>query len=134
MSQPVFWELLAELVQFGGLRDTRSVTAAEKLATFLYQARTGITIRPLKNRWQHSADTISRNFHQVLNAIVASSFYKRHVRLPPDECPREIRENAKLYPYFADVRSTVDGSLYEAHFSADMHARYRSRKGMLRLN
>ncbi|KAI0744673.1 hypothetical protein C8Q76DRAFT_603591, partial [Earliella scabrosa] len=97
------------------LRNTRLVSAAEKLATFLYQSRTGVTIRPLKNRWQHSADTISQNFHQVLDALVSPGFYKRHVRLPPDECPAEIRNNPKLYPFFKDVRSTVDGSLYAGH-------------------
>ncbi len=73
--------------------------------------------------------SIFRNFHHVLEAIVSSGFYKRHVHLPPDECPAEIRDNPKLYPYFQDVRATVDGSLFAGHFRASTHARYRCRKG-----
>ena len=63
MSQGTFWHLLFELTSFGNLQGARSpggISAAEKLATFLNQSRTGVTIRPLKNRWQHSADTLSR--------------------------------------------------------------------------
>lgn len=74
----------------------------------------------------------SSNFHQVLNAFVSQRFFKRHVHLPPDRCPREIAGNSKFFPYFEDVRSTVDGSLFAGFFSADAHARYRCRKGAVR--
>ena len=150
LSQCTFWKLLFELVHFGGLQGARSpggISASEKLATFLNQSRTCVSIRPLKNRWQHSSETISRyfaifiyiyqishelyyrNFHEVLDALVSSGFYNRHVRPPPDEVPAEIKNNPKLYPYFEDVRATTDGSLFPGHFSARDHARYRCRKG-----
>lgn len=140
------WARHTELILYGGL--SRRVSAAEKLATFLYQCCSSSLIRIVKNRWQHSADTISRygghsndrssillppaarNFHQVLNALVSQGFFKCHVHLPPDECPGVIRDNPKLYPYFKDVRATVDGSLFPGHFSATLHPRYRCRKGL----
>ncbi|KZV70863.1 hypothetical protein PENSPDRAFT_551914, partial [Peniophora sp. CONT] len=91
------------------------LTAAEKLCIFLYQLRTGVTMRPLRNRFQHSSSTISRAFHQVLNGLVCKEFYARHVFFPPDECPPEIRNNPKFWPYFKDCRGTTDGSHFAGH-------------------
>lgn len=49
LSQDTFWCLHSELIAYGGLRNGRSISAAEKLATFLYQCRSGLSIRILKN-------------------------------------------------------------------------------------
>lgn len=59
-TKKVFWKLLVELERYGGLRSTRGVSSVEKLGMWLHHVRTGSTIRAMKNRFQHSADTISR--------------------------------------------------------------------------
>lgn len=59
LSRAVFWKLLVELQHYGGLRNTRHITAVEKLGMFLYQLRTGCHNRVLKHRFQHSGSTIS---------------------------------------------------------------------------
>jgi hypothetical protein len=60
MSVTIFTQLLDLLVTEGGLRDTRYVTAREQLAIFLHYARRGLSNRALQERFQRSADTISK--------------------------------------------------------------------------
>jgi hypothetical protein len=60
MRDIVFQQLLELLEREGGLRDTRYVTAREQLAIFLHYARRGLSNRALQERFQRSADTISK--------------------------------------------------------------------------
>ena len=60
LTRPVFWKLLVELQRFGHLRNTRNITAAEKLGMFIYQLRSGSHNRVLRHRFQHRSSTISR--------------------------------------------------------------------------
>jgi hypothetical protein len=60
MSDAVFTQLLELLVREAGLRDTRYVTAREQLAIFLHYVRRGLSNRALQERFQRSADTISK--------------------------------------------------------------------------
>ncbi|KAJ7083291.1 hypothetical protein B0H15DRAFT_753796, partial [Mycena belliarum] len=99
---------------------TKWVSADEKLATFLYFARTGASSRMLQERFQRSADTINKRvihiiwkFYTILHMLVGS-FYQKHVHLPPDETPIEIKQNSKLYPYFRNARGAIDGSHFHA--------------------
>lgn len=69
MKRRVIWCLLCEIQRYGGLRNTRKVTAMEKLGAFLWQLRTGTANRHVKQRFQLSGDTISRYaalYHPVL--------------------------------------------------------------------
>jgi hypothetical protein len=59
MNKHVFKQLIQELIQVG-LHDTRYVTSEEQLAIFLYLAVTGLAQRHLEERFQRSADTISK--------------------------------------------------------------------------
>jgi hypothetical protein len=60
MAQHVFLRLLFELQAFSGLVNTKLVTAEEKLAIFLHFARTGCSSRNLQERFQHSAETVTK--------------------------------------------------------------------------
>ncbi|KAJ7659057.1 hypothetical protein DFH06DRAFT_902339, partial [Mycena polygramma] len=92
---------------------TKYVSADEKLATFLHFARTGCSTRMLQERFQRSADTINRSIYTVLH-LLTGSFYRKHLHLPPDETPPEIKDNPKLYPYFRNARGAIDGSHFHA--------------------
>ena len=60
MRDTVFHQLLELLMREGGLRDTRYVTAREQLAIFLHYVCRGLSNRALQERFQRSADTISK--------------------------------------------------------------------------
>jgi hypothetical protein len=60
MAKHAFLRLSTELQMYSGLAATKFVSANEKLATFLYFARTGSSSRMLRERFQRSADTIHR--------------------------------------------------------------------------
>jgi hypothetical protein len=60
MRDIVFHQLLELLEREGGLHDTRYVTAREQLAIFLHYAPRGLSNHALQERFQRSADTISK--------------------------------------------------------------------------
>lgn len=60
MHKHVFFELCSVLEDSGILFDSRWVTSTEKLALLLYSVITGLSNRKLQNRFQRSADTISK--------------------------------------------------------------------------
>jgi uncharacterized membrane protein len=60
MHNTVFHQLLKLLMREGGLRNTRYVTAQEQLAIFLHYVCQGLSNRALQERFQRSADTISK--------------------------------------------------------------------------
>jgi hypothetical protein len=60
MAQHVFLRLLFELQAFSGLVNTKFVSAEEKLAIFLHFARTGCSSRNLQERFQRSAETVTK--------------------------------------------------------------------------
>lgn len=55
--------------------------------------------RMIKERFQHSGETVSRHFNRVLSAI--AKFSMDEIK-PPDtyEIPYHIRGNPKYWPYF----------------------------------
>lgn len=60
MHKHVFEKLLHVLEKKGGLADSKHMCTDEKLAIFLSMATTGMTNREAQNRFQRSADTISK--------------------------------------------------------------------------
>lgn len=65
MHKPVFVRLISELSEFGGLKSTRHVMKVEALAIFLRMARIGASNREMQERFQRSADTISKFVFQT---------------------------------------------------------------------
>ena len=60
MSKLVFNRLLEVLEEDGGLKDSRYVSSQEQLAIFLHFAHRALSNRGLQERFQRSADTISK--------------------------------------------------------------------------
>ncbi|KAJ8594105.1 hypothetical protein M405DRAFT_692144, partial [Rhizopogon salebrosus TDB-379] len=91
--------------------------------------KTGGTVRDLRERFQHSPDTISKIIHRLLDMIVSPTFYNRYIKLPDaQQTPPEIRNDPKLYPFFKDCRGAIDGTHIEAFVPDEAMARYRNRK------
>lgn len=56
----VFLILVEELRMISGLEDSRHITAQEQVAILLYMCVTGLSVRHVGERFQHSNETISR--------------------------------------------------------------------------
>ncbi len=56
----VFEALVFELHTLCGLKDSRHLTLEEQVAIFLYMCVTGLSVRHVGERFQHSNETISR--------------------------------------------------------------------------
>ncbi|KAJ8522016.1 hypothetical protein ONZ45_g1366 [Pleurotus djamor] len=135
MRLHVFLALVAEL-RLSGLCESKHVTLEEQVAIFLYTCVTGLSIRHVGERFQHSNDTISKYFRQVLLAVSSPPFYTKYVYLPSADStvPIPIYENPKWYPFFDGAIGAMDGSHFAACPSAaDRHA-VRNRKGGLSQN
>ncbi|KIO14989.1 hypothetical protein M404DRAFT_55640, partial [Pisolithus tinctorius Marx 270] len=73
---------------------------------------TGLSAWHIGERFQHSTDTISRYFKQMLHAFSEGPIYTTYVRLPRADSPipSRIAANTKFYPYFKDTIGALDGT------------------------
>ncbi|OLL23701.1 putative nuclease HARBI1, partial [Neolecta irregularis DAH-3] len=84
-------------------------------------------------RFQHSGQTISKYFLEVLHSLV--KLYPEVVQLPdPNIIPEEILKNPKFYPYFKNCIGAADGCHILSKASSDDSGRFRNRKGEISQN
>lgn len=78
---------------------------------------------------------IIRVFSRVLDMLISPRFYRRYVKLPPDDqVPSEIQKDQRFYPWFKDVRGAIDCTHIDAFVPDDALPRYRDRKGRISQN
>lgn len=77
-----FMELQIWLQDNIDLRASKYIGVAEKLAMFVETVGRAATNRAVQERFQHSGDTVSRCFHQVLDALV--EMHSHYVKLPDE--------------------------------------------------
>ena len=70
MTASVFFDLHDLLVRNYGLKETSFVSTYESLAMFLWTLGGCESNRRTQNRFKHSADTIHRKFHEVLQCVL----------------------------------------------------------------
>lgn len=98
MDKHVFHKLSVILRQRGMLRDTAGVMIEEQLAIFLNIVGHNERNRVIQERFQHSGETISRHFNNVLKAI--KSLSREFLQPPPSITPPEILISHRFHPYF----------------------------------
>lgn len=98
MDKHVFHKLSDTFRQRGMLRDTAGVMIEEQLAIFLNIVGHNERNRVIQERFQHSGETISRHFNNVLKAI--KSLSREFLQTPPLITPAEILQSNRFYPYF----------------------------------
>ncbi|KAJ7352556.1 hypothetical protein DFH08DRAFT_693145 [Mycena albidolilacea] len=130
MAKHVFFRLSIELQTCCGLRSTKFVTADKKLATFLHFACIGCGTRVLQERFQRSAETIQNSIYSTLACLVGP-FYTKHLHLPSNDSPPEIKKEPKFYPYFRNCRGAIDVSHFHAWVLLEAMACYRNLKGFI---
>lgn len=132
MDKHVFHKLSDTLRQRGMLRDTVGVMIEEQLAIFLNVVGHNERNRVIQERFQHSGETISRHFNNVLKAIKSMS--REFLQPPPLTTPSEILKSNRFYPYFEDCIGIIDGLHIPAHVPAKDQSRFRNWKGILSQN
>ncbi|KAL6502688.1 hypothetical protein OROHE_024341 [Orobanche hederae] len=132
MDKHVFHKLSGTLRQKGMLRDTAGVMIEEQLAIFLNIVGHNERNRVIQERFQHSGETISRHFNNVLKAI--KSLSHEFLQPPPLTTPSEILTNNRFYPYFEDCIGVIDSLHIPAHVPAKDQSRFRNRRGVLSQN
>src|SRR5216117_4617042 len=76
------------------------ITIEEQVAMFLFTVARSAGNRDVQERFQHSGETVSRYFHDVLKAI--NRLVPKYIKLPTSSGPNmsiAITSNAKFYPY-----------------------------------
>ena len=82
MAKPVFQQLCYELQEHCGLRSSKYLGLAEKVAIFLRVCRTGGLHREIRERFQHAPGTISMYVYVDLfnrNADHETGFFERYL-------------------------------------------------------
>ncbi|XP_049932343.1 uncharacterized protein LOC116249308 isoform X2 [Nymphaea colorata] len=113
------------------LHDTFGVKLEEQLLMFLYTIGNNVSNRNVQEHFQHSGETVSRHFNNVLNAIFELSY--TYIRLPCDEDLSCIPEQYKFSP-FKDCIGMVDGFHIPVTVAVECQGPFRNRKGSLSQN
>ncbi|KAL7596865.1 hypothetical protein Lser_V15G30141 [Lactuca serriola] len=108
MHPNVFLQLAKELELQYGLESSVKMLVVEKLGIFLYTLALGVSNRDVGERFQRLGDTISRAFHEVLEAITPrGKRFKglaRDIIQPKDPTfqfiPSQIKNDKRYMPYF----------------------------------
>ncbi|XP_039118658.1 uncharacterized protein LOC120254661 [Dioscorea cayenensis subsp. rotundata] len=135
MQKSVFRCLVNELTQKYGLQHTRNVTAEEAVLIFLYTIGQGVTCRNVEERFQHSGETVHRQFHRVLKAVHKLG---NDIIRPVDRNFRDVEEHIwgddRYWPYFKDCIGAIDGTHVAIHVLADKQIPFMNKKGYTSTN
>ncbi|XP_075483791.1 uncharacterized protein LOC142523944 [Primulina tabacum] len=111
MRKHVFYKLCDDLLQKYSLQPTKGVDIYEKVGLFLYMMGQPASVRNVQERFQHSGETVSRQFHSVLESIWKLS---RDIIKPIDlnftDVPEYIKNDKRYWPYFKDCIGAIDGT------------------------
>ncbi|CAN1120754.1 Protein ALP1-like [Linum perenne] len=113
----------------GGLVASKQVTIKEIVALFLHILSHCIRNRTIKATYIRSGETISRQFHKVLRAVlvIGSDYIKER----PQVLNSRIAENWK---WFQGSLGALDGTFIPLTVPAEDECRFRSRKGHISTN
>ncbi|KAM3255872.1 hypothetical protein ACQJBY_048816 [Aegilops geniculata] len=131
METDIFQALVQKLRENDRLVDGRDVSVEEQVAIFLYALSKNATNDTLADWFQHSGQTISYYFGEVLNAI--TELYSVYIR-PPSLHPHPILSKQKFYPFFMDCIGAIDGTHIPLELPVHEQEPYRNRKQTLSQN
>ena len=99
MSPYAFTLLCQKLRGTGVLKDYKFSTIEEQVAKFLHILGHNFKNRALGFFFQRSGETVSRHFHNVLQAVITLEGEFLH-QPSGAEVPSQIFNNSRFYPYF----------------------------------
>ncbi|KAG5057034.1 uncharacterized protein LOC114412252 isoform X1 [Glycine soja] len=135
MKKLVFLELCDILETKYNLKKTRNVSIYEQVGLFLYMLSQPGSVRNCEERFQHSGETISRHFHNVLEVVC---MFAKDIIKPVDpsfrDTPDEILKDARYRPYFRDCIGAIDGTHIRVCVPFHLQGVYIGRKGYTTTN
>ncbi|KAK3193602.1 hypothetical protein Dsin_024912 [Dipteronia sinensis] len=128
MEKHVFVKLCDRLRSYG-LTSTRGVRLEEAVGMFLMTLGHGVGNRIIQEQFQHSGETVSRQFGIVLEKMTMLAFDEIRPPRESNEVPHYIRSNPKYWPYFKDCIGAIDGTHVRVSLPVDEQIPYIGRKG-----
>ncbi|KAJ0046651.1 hypothetical protein Pint_05099 [Pistacia integerrima] len=129
MNRALFHKLCNILTIHDNLKSTRYSSVEELVGTFLHILAHNQKTRVMKRQMRRSTETVSRNFHLVLNVVL-----RLHTLL--FKKLEAIHENStdERWKWFKNCLGALDGTYIKVHVPADDIPRYRSRKSEIATN
>nr|XP_034896189.1 protein ALP1-like [Populus alba] len=131
MDATTLLSLCTDLETHHGLKPSRRMSVIEKVAMFLFTIAVGASNRQVQERFQHSGETISRCFKEVLKLL---RLFAVEVIKPVDpqftSTPREIAMNRRFIPHFKNCVGAIDGTHVRAFITAANQIPFIGRKGV----
>ncbi|XP_052305353.1 protein ALP1-like [Populus trichocarpa] len=111
MDATTLLSLCIDLETHHGLKPSRRMSVIEKVAMFLFTIAVGASNRQVQERFQHSGETVSRCFKEVLKSL---RLFAVEIIKPVDpqftSTPREIAMNPRFMPHFKNCVGAIDGT------------------------
>ncbi|XP_071730033.1 protein ALP1-like [Rutidosis leptorrhynchoides] len=129
MNRATFQVLCDMVTDIGGLKPTKNTSIEEIVAMFLYTLAHHNKSRSISLLFYRSRETVSRQFHQVLLAVLRL----HHILLKK---PEPITKNCQddRWKHFQGCLGALDGTLIKVRPPSDEKPRYRTRKGCISTN
>ncbi|KAH7844630.1 hypothetical protein Vadar_030103 [Vaccinium darrowii] len=127
MSLHAFESLVYILRESFRLHDTWNSSVEEQLLKFLFLLTHNVRNRTLRFFFRQSGETVSRQFHNVLQAIISLED-QLLVQPSGQEVPPEILNSNRFYPYLKDCIGAVDCTHVRVKVSNEEVPRFRGRK------
>ncbi|KAK2653621.1 hypothetical protein Ddye_013477 [Dipteronia dyeriana] len=107
------------------LANSKHVNVEEKIAMFLITMSHNLRNRLIKNRFQHSGQTVHKFFHEVL--VVMLKFSKEMTTPPSFNDNTNGIANHRLRQIFKDAVGAIDGTLIHGCIPIDKQVPYMAR-------
>ncbi|CAH9092967.1 unnamed protein product [Cuscuta europaea] len=107
------------------------MSVLEKVGLFVFVLSKGASNRDTQERFQHSGETVSRIFKEVLSAMDG---FSRDLIVPKDpefkDVPIQIGNDERYMPHFKNCIGAIDGTHIAITVPEEEQLRYRGRKGI----
>ncbi|WCJ20880.1 hypothetical protein M5689_003083 [Euphorbia peplus] len=129
INRRTFGALLEMVRDVGGLNETRNVCLEEIVAGFLYTLAHHKKNRMIGALFYRSGETVSRQFHACLMAIL-----KLHVVLLKKPTPILEDSIDDRWKHFKNCLGALDGTMISVNVPSEDRCKYRTRKGNVAMN
>ncbi|XP_062074948.1 protein ALP1-like [Humulus lupulus] len=127
MDINTFRSLCRRLVEMEVIEHDRVISVEEAVVMFLWIVTHNQRVRTVAERYQHSRETVCRQFGRVLDALC---YLGNEVIRPLDfnTVQAEIQNNSKYFPWFKDCVGAIDGTHVSAVAPTLNQLAFRGRK------
>ena len=105
----------------------KHIRADESIALFLYMIGHKVTFRNVEDCFQHSNETIHRQFCQALNVVYKlGNLIIKPVDPMHYDVPKYIKDDNRYWPYFIEA---IDDTHIKIHVQANKQISFLNRQG-----